>query len=275
MSTLFYDAYRCPHQNITLIMAAFTAFRKKVHERQRVRYAGLFRGGIRSQHQIDHPEQYKVQRRGWSSPTFSGDDDLTKAIERASGILRGERGYSFVCSAMVYAHPIPSGPCAPGEGESIVQFFGLERELESEVGEVVSDILGSDYHYQNSSDRPKGVKAKEWETRKRVVDILSEQGPPSKNGLSYEFLNEEEALEILWTEFARKNPPPHLKDGWPTERKNDGFSHPTPESAGMFKAQDYRWAWKNTRRPQTEAEFERELRERFNPVLDSLDSACL
>lgn len=158
--------------------------------------------------------------------------DLRHAIAVGQCILRGERGYNPVSSVMIYAHP---------DGGTVVQFFGIERGSEKLLRKAVKKIGARDYHYQNQSDRPRNVSAKEWKMREAAWDIiLPDAGIPDENGFAFDLVSKKLAIEIMLTEFARKNPPAHMNGVWP---KPEPGSFATPECWGFFKASDFIRSW--------------------------------
>ncbi len=68
---------------------------------------------------------------------------------------------NLAASAVVYPH-----------GNSVlVQFFGADDALLRRLGPKFKD-----YHYQNATDRPDGVTAREWTNRRRVWDAIIDRG---------------------------------------------------------------------------------------------------
>jgi hypothetical protein len=73
----------------------------------------------------------------------------------------------------------------PIKGKLLALFYA-ESETFFKLWE--SQSLVKDYHYQNSSDRPRKVSKAEWEQRKRDWDLaLPGLGIPSQNGFSFAF----------------------------------------------------------------------------------------
>lgn len=68
------------------------------------------------------------------------------------------------------------------KNKKIIGYYIAEDKLL--IGSILKDRQVSDYHYQNSTDRPKEISQKEWNQRKTIwnsIDI------PRKEGLSFQF----------------------------------------------------------------------------------------
>lgn len=56
----------------------------------------------------------------------------------------------------------------------------------------------TDFHYQNSSDKPERISDKSWERREKYWnDMLPDAGVPSENGLVFNFIKASDAYDII------------------------------------------------------------------------------
>jgi hypothetical protein len=105
------------------------------------------------------------------------------------------------CSAIVYFYTDKA------EGDKIiVQFFGLPWGDESFSKRV--RLTGfKDFHYQNSTDiLEKGITEQEWKYRKKVWDnIFKKSHLPCEAGLTFDFIQEPQIIDIVSLLFERKN----------------------------------------------------------------------
>jgi hypothetical protein len=77
------------------------------------------------------------------------------------------------------------------------------QECEKIINRLEKKGVLTDYHYQNSTDRPDGVSNKEWREREKVWDeIFKNHGKPSQAGFSIDF--HESICEICWN--FKENP---------------------------------------------------------------------
>lgn len=85
----------------------------------------------------------------------------------------------------------------PFAGRLLVQFFGVSEQL-------ARHSKMSDYHWQNSTDCPDGIIRKAWDERGRVWNrIFKLDGRPSRCGLVFEILDENDAWRMVRLVYAR------------------------------------------------------------------------
>lgn len=82
-----------------------------------------------------------------------------------------------------------------------VKFFGIPNNMLPD-----NDRRFSDFHYQNSTDRPSGITAKEWAARSRAWDAMTRHGPSfGENGLLFDFVPPGFCYEVA--RYIKKEPP--------------------------------------------------------------------
>src|SRR5690606_12993915 len=118
---------------------------------------------------------------------------------------RDINGLNPTCSVVLIPHPNP-------EMGTIVWFFGIDRAQQKLLDPVLKTLGAKDYHYQNSTDRERGISAKDWKEREKSWDKITElSGVPREIGFSLDLISKERAIRILFQELSRAHPP---KGGW-------------------------------------------------------------
>lgn len=176
MSTKIYDAY-VYSGSLESLMRRFTAYRREAIEvyaayaAEQLREAGIVRG---------------------SEITVAVKSVLTsrmmvEAVKSPSG--RHVELVTPKCGAAVYFL----------RGKTLVQFFGVPHDLPTGTAPKfeLPKRYFRDFHYQNSTDRPRGVSAREWSERKRVWGrVFKDALTPAEAGLTFEFIGQDDDLRL-------------------------------------------------------------------------------
>lgn len=94
----------------------------------------------------------------------------------------------------------------PHEGHFLVLFYDNGCREYTAKWESLPEV--SDYHYQNSTDKPEEISEPDWDSRKIAWDqVLPGSGIPSENGLTFDLLNSKNWYSLSSKEIFNFVPP--------------------------------------------------------------------
>ena len=176
MSTKIYDAY-VYSGSLESLMRRFEAYRRAAIDV----YAAYAADQLREAGIVGGPEITSVVRSVLSSST------IMETVKFPSG--RQTVLVTPTSSAVVYFV----------RGKTLVQFFGVPLDLQTGTAPKfeLPKRYFRDAHYQNSTDKPRAVSAREWNERKRVWSrVFKDTLVPSEAGLVFGFIRRSDDLRM-------------------------------------------------------------------------------
>lgn len=137
---------------------------------------------------------------GRKIPGITWKRDMDACIDLSIDIASGRRWNNPTAQLLIYPHPrLPQ--------HFLIQTFGVEAPEEQK--RFFEALQAEDYHYQNHQDRPGYLSRKEWKQRERDWDRVFKKmrHSPRECGFTFDLITAGEALEIVWTQFAKLYPP--------------------------------------------------------------------